>query len=106
MWDHDDEPPEHDDHPEERERVSLRIAGAVIEFCRQNELFHADELRAWVIRETGIAAPASADRILRQLRQRHVIDYVVLSRRESLYQTLRVPQAAPPVVGAGGDAAA
>jgi hypothetical protein len=47
-----------------------------------------------VLRETGIAAPASADRILRDLRQKGVIDYKVLGRRASLYAVTRLPEAA------------
>lgn len=73
------------------ERVSSRIARAIIAFCREHREFRADELRRAVIRETGIAAPASADRILRDLRQRGVLDYVVLDRRGSYYGILRAP---------------
>lgn len=77
-----------DTHEENLERVTTRIWRAVISFCKDNPRFHADELRRFVIRETGIVAPASADRILRYLRQKKRLDYKVLSRRESLYQVI------------------
>lgn len=77
-------------HQANLERVSARIGRAVMQFCREHQRFHADELRRYVIRETGIAAPASADRILRDLRQKKYLDYLVLSRRESLYEVLSV----------------
>jgi hypothetical protein len=77
---------------ENLERVSTRIAAAIIRFLRGHEYFYADDLRKAVVNETGIAAPASADRVLRDLRQRGIIDYVVVSRHESYYRTLRVPK--------------
>ena len=79
-----------DSHEANLERVSSRISRAVIEFCREHFRFHADELRQYVSRETGIAAPASADRILRHLRQQRKIDYRVISRRESLYEMISI----------------
>ena len=72
---------------EHLDRVRYRIAQLVLEFRdRQGgRPFHADDLRNFVIKEARVA-PASADRILRDLRQRGVFDYVVLNRRQSLYQ--------------------
>jgi len=75
---------------ENLERVSSRIAGAIIEFCRAHKRFYAEELRAYVLQATGIVAPGSADRVLRDLRQRGILDYLVISRRESLYEVLWV----------------
>jgi hypothetical protein len=77
------------------ERVSSRVAAAIIAFCEANlqraeRRFHAEDLRRFVARETGIAAPASADRILRDLRQRGMIEYRVLSRHASLYEVVAV----------------
>jgi len=77
-----------DEQREHLERVSSRIARAIIQFCREHRQFHADELRKHVLREAGITAPGSADRILRDLRQRKLIDYKVVNRHESLYETL------------------
>ncbi len=69
-------------------RVSSRIGGAVLAFCRQHRQFHAGDLHAHVA-IYGVA-PASADRILRDLRQRGVVRYRCVSRRESLYEVLGV----------------
>jgi len=76
----------------ELERVSARIAAVLIQFCRtrQGKMFHADDLRQYVMRNVGCIAPGSADRILRHLRQRGVIDYRVISRSDSLYLVERV----------------
>lgn len=81
---------EREEQAENLERVSSRIALAIIRFCQGRKRFHMDELRAWVVSETGIAAPDSAGRILRYLRQRGVIDYWVVDRRASLYEVLSV----------------
>jgi hypothetical protein len=75
---------------ENLERVSSRIARAIVTFCSEHKRFHADELRKFVIDQTGIAAPASADRVLRNLRQRGWLDYKILSRSESLYEIIWV----------------
>ena len=78
---------------ENLERVSARIAVAIIAFCidrlqRREPQFYAEQLRKFVIAETGFAAPASADRVLRDLRQRGIIMYRVLDRRASLYEVI------------------
>ncbi len=78
-----------ENNDEHLERVSSRIGQAIIDFCRRNPKFHADDLRQHVILATGITAPASADRVLRDLRQRKVIDYRVVSRKESLYEVVK-----------------
>ena len=67
------------------QRVSERIGTAIIDFCRSHSTFHADQLRQHVTRVVGNVAPGSADRILRDLRQRGVVSYTVLDRRKSLY---------------------
>lgn len=72
-------------------RVCDRIGDAIIAFMRSAEAFHADELRASVIATVGVIAPGSADRVLRDLRQRGLVNYRVLNRRQSLYE--RVPLA-------------
>jgi hypothetical protein len=81
-----------DDKAEHLERVSSRIARAILDYCRDHPQFHADDLRRAVTRTTGCAAPGSADRVLRRLRQQGMIDYVCLSRSESLYEVFRVGQ--------------
>lgn len=79
------------------ETVRARIGHAVMSFymdrLRRNACqFHADDLRSWVIRKVSIAAPGSADRILRDLRQRKQLDYTVLSRADSLYEFHRIAE--------------
>lgn len=73
-------------------RVSGRIAVSIIDFCRKHRFkrFYADDLRKHVIRQTGLAAPASADRVLRDLRKQGAIGYVVISRKLSLYEVTGV----------------
>lgn len=68
------------------DRVSSRISAAIVRFMRGAGRFHADELRAAVEAEVGTCAPGSADRIMRDLRQRGIIDYTLISRRGSLYE--------------------
>jgi len=63
------------------ERVSSRIGRAVLRFCASHRTFHASELRDYVVAE-GFAAPASPDRILRDLRQRGLLNYRVVDRRK------------------------
>lgn len=76
--------------------VRQRIAPAIFGFCWANRgcEFHADDLRQHVAQATGGAAPASADRVLRDLRQRGVINYEVVSRKDSRYRivSVAVPQ--------------
>lgn len=76
---------EHND--EYLEPVSHRINKAIIDFARLREgsTFHADDLRQHVLNAVGPTAPASADRILRDLRQRGRIQYRCIHRRQSLY---------------------
>lgn len=73
------------------ERVSARIARHVVEFCRERigQQFHADDLRAYVTSKSE-GAPSSPDRILRDLRQRGVVTYDVISRKGSLYRVTGV----------------
>jgi hypothetical protein len=73
------------------EKVSARIGRAVMAFYfdrvgRHAFQFHAEDLHCFVEREVNIAAPASADRILRDLRQKGKLDYDVLDRAKSLYE--------------------
>ena len=74
---------------EELERVSLRIGASILAFYAERGLesfFRADDLREWVSAEVGPIAPGSADRVMRDLRQKRLINYIVISRSESLYQ--------------------
>lgn len=67
-------------------RVSDRIAGAILDFREKTSgQFHMDDLRRHVERAVGVVAPASPDRVLRLLRAEGRLNYVVVSRRSSLY---------------------
>lgn len=72
-------------------RVSRRITALVTQFVNERigQQFTADELRRFVA-EQEPTAPGSADRILRDLRQRGVINYRVVSRSRSEYEALAV----------------
>lgn len=78
--------------PVELARVSGVIATAILEFFRMRRIkglheFHADELHNWVAGHIiSSTAPASADRILRELRRVGKVQYVVVNRRQSLYR--------------------
>lgn len=75
-------------------RVHGAIGTTILAFLRarlNNGLweFRADELREWVsARHPG--APASADRILRALRQTGQVSYRVINRRQSLYRIVSI----------------
>ena len=78
---------------ENLERVSERIAALVVEFCSRalesgQPQFHMEELTLYVYEKVKVSAPDSAGRILRDLRQRGVLNYRVLSRSKSLYEVL------------------
>lgn len=72
-------------------RVSEVVGPLVLEFYRltlgTGHPWHMEELTAYVSERTSIA-PDSAGRILRALRQRGMLSYRVLSRSESLYESL------------------
>lgn len=101
----------HDDR-HERQRVAANIGAVVLAFCKERleakrADFHMHELTAYV-QARHASAPASADRILRLLREARLVDYEVKDRSRSLYRLLRaaeVPSAPPaprrPDVGGG-----
>jgi hypothetical protein len=70
------------------ESVSSRIGASIMEFCSSmvGREFHADDLRKHVSAAVGACAPASADRVLRDLRRKGGIDYVCIDRHASLYK--------------------
>ena len=73
---------------EELNRVRSAIKGSILEFLPgAGEEFHVEALRKYVADRHQVA-PASPDRVLRSLRQDGVIDYEVVSRRQSLYRVL------------------
>ena len=82
------------------ERVTSRIAKAIMEFIEVAQRrkfstitnddghFYADDLREHVTARVGTIAPGSADRILRLLRKRGIVNYRVVSRSQSLYEVI------------------
>lgn len=78
----------YDDDPYERDRVYGRIAPIILTFYREHagEMFRMEQLRRYVISRAPEIAPDSPSRILRELRLDNRINYVVLNRRQSLYQ--------------------
>lgn len=73
--------------------VSFRIGEAIVEFYNANlnaAAFRADDLRQHVINRVGIVAPGSADRVMRDMRQKNELNYTVVNRKQSLYKFLPV----------------
>lgn len=83
-------------------RVTSRIGRAVLMFFHDHGVgdeFHAHELHAYVSEIHGVA-PASADRVMRQMRRDGELNYRVLNRAQSRYRICAVPvpeQAALPL---------
>lgn len=69
-------------------RVTCAIGRAVLDFARSRvgQEFHANDLRAYVDMASGPTAPGSADRVMRDMRRRGVLDYTLISRGQSLYR--------------------
>jgi len=83
---------------EELARVYKQIAGVILDFAQAHPqgVFHVEDLRLYVLDRFPTIAPDSPGRILRQMRQDGVINYVVINRRQSLYQFRTVlPPASP-----------
>lgn len=71
------------------ERVSTRIAGHIKKFFANRvpgNQFRIEELRTYVQDQGEEIAPDSPGRILRDLRQKGVLDYRIVSRKDSLYE--------------------
>ena len=71
-------------------RVNKKIAAAVTEFCQSVGVggkFHMVDLQDFVAVRFSIA-PDSPGRILRDLRKRKLLNYRVVSRKQSEYQVL------------------
>lgn len=77
----------------ERQRVYERIAAYIMEFSKLHagEQFHVEELRIFVRNYLPNIAPDSPGRILRELRLEGRLNYVVINRRQSLYQFRALP---------------
>jgi hypothetical protein len=79
------------EQPQQLARVTSRIGESVLAFCRSRvgQTFRAVELAQHVMQECG-GAPASADRVMRQLKAQGFIDVSVVDRAGSLYRVLGV----------------
>jgi hypothetical protein len=81
-------------------RVAATTSEAILEFIRQRladtetkGAFTADQLRFYVTNHvSGGVSPSSADRVLRMLRQKGALDYVVLNRGKSLYRAMPITE--------------
>jgi len=67
-------------------RVSSKIEEHVFSFCLQNAEFHMETMTKWVKDRIIGLAPDSPARILRMLRKKGLVDYEVVSRKDSLYR--------------------
>jgi hypothetical protein len=77
------------DSPEDRKRVSLRVAALVLDFCKGKRMFRMQELTEFVSDGVdGYVAPDSPGRILRLLKQQGKLNYRLMSRSDSLYSVL------------------
>ncbi len=78
---------------ENLERVSTRLAAHILQFCRERfaaaPTFHMAELTSKITAHQ-IVAPDSPGRILRNLRSRGLVSYVVVNRARSLYRLTAV----------------
>ena len=73
------------------QRVKSKTAGAILAFfdsLHVGDEFCAQQLRDYVAALVPVA-PASPDRILRDMRQRGQLNYEVVSRSQSLYRKLK-----------------
>ena len=70
---------------QERARVRSRIGSLIMEFCRENYIFHMKDLTLYVQARVEVA-PDSPGRILRDLKRRGFLHYKVICREKSLYQ--------------------
>ena len=83
-----------DDSPKDRARVYEKIAPLILAFAemRAGDRFQADELLRFIRTRDRTIAPDSPGRILRLLREKGKLDYVVIDRARSTYQFRRKPK--------------
>lgn len=83
--------PDHAEQAAHLERVRTAIAPHVLAFCRERigQAFHGRALSTYVEVMTG-CAPASPDRILRDLRRRGLLAYEVTDRGAATYLVTEV----------------
>lgn len=81
-------PPRMETHAENLERVTDRIAGHVLTFCREHtgKEFRMNDLLTYVFDCCHFSSPDSPGRILRDLRAKGRVGYELISRSQSLYK--------------------
>ena len=73
------------------EAITVFIAQRLANTDANGPAFTADQLRFFVNNNVvGGVSPSTADRVLRSLRQKGVINYIVLNRGKSLYKAVPV----------------
>lgn len=82
----------------ELERVGLNLNQVIVHFWQirmssPGRRFTANELRQYVQHHNFGTAPASADRVMRNLRKQGKINYAVVNRSKSLYQAIPLAEA-------------
>jgi hypothetical protein len=75
---------------ENLERVTSRLGLSILAFCRQRREFHMEDLRDHLREQDLSFAPDSPSRILRELRLRGEVNYVITNRRQSAYRVMSV----------------
>lgn len=83
---------------EQIERVRERIARYirvffVLQIASGKHEFHAEDLQSYVAKMAR-CAPASADRVMRAMKQDGDLDYLLIDRRKSLYRAVSVREEA------------
>lgn len=77
---------------EHLDRVGARIEAHINTFCGTigvHGQFHMEDLLKYVLAKEPVA-PDSPGRVLRNMRQRGLLDYEVINRRDSLYKLIGV----------------
>lgn len=80
-------PPSAHEQEQQLQRVTGRIGASVLRFCRSRigSTFTAADLAGHVVSECG-GAPGSADRVMRDLRRKGLVDVELVDRAASLYR--------------------
>jgi len=79
-----------DQQHENLDRVTSKLSGPILAFCRLHRDFHMEDLRLYLRGQSVDFAPDSPSRILRELRLRGAVDYVITNRRQSAYRVVSV----------------
>jgi hypothetical protein len=90
MPDDDDDLFDWAEQQENLERVTSRLGLSILAFCRQRREFHMEDLRDHLREQALTFAPDSPSRILRELRLRGAVHYVITNRRQSAYRVMSV----------------